>query len=197
MIASGRNSFVGSDCPENTYGATGRVFGLIAAPCKPCPRNMITDGAVRVNTSDACINPDGFGYASEGASRCAPGFYSLKGSRKPCQQCPFGRTTADNSALQRLVTDCYVKPGFGLVSSTGNTTDGTGFITDGSQLTSDAAVLLSVLECPIGFWGAGLTVSATCVKCPLGSTTEEAGRISMSQCSSKCCALPATSNCLG
>jgi hypothetical protein len=29
---------------------------------------MITDGAVRVNSSDTCINPDGFGYASEGES---------------------------------------------------------------------------------------------------------------------------------
>jgi hypothetical protein len=30
---------------------------------------MITDGASRVNSSDACINPDGFGYASEGEPR--------------------------------------------------------------------------------------------------------------------------------
>jgi hypothetical protein len=50
-------------------GAAGTVYGLMAAPCKPCPRNMITDGLTKVNSSDACINPDGFGYASEGASR--------------------------------------------------------------------------------------------------------------------------------
>jgi hypothetical protein len=27
---------------------------------------MITDGLTRVNNSDACVNDDGFGYASEG-----------------------------------------------------------------------------------------------------------------------------------
>jgi hypothetical protein len=59
MIASGRNTFVGRDCPNNTYGAAGRVYGWASAPCKPCPRNMITDGLSRVNTSDACINPGG------------------------------------------------------------------------------------------------------------------------------------------
>lgn len=67
MIAAGANGYVGSDCPANTYGAAGKVYGLTAAPCKPCPRNMITD-MVRVNNSDECINPDGFGYASEGES---------------------------------------------------------------------------------------------------------------------------------
>jgi hypothetical protein len=68
MIASGRNMFSATDCPVNTYGVTGKMYGLAAAPCKPCPRNMITDGAARVNSSDACVNPDGFGYASEGES---------------------------------------------------------------------------------------------------------------------------------
>jgi hypothetical protein len=67
MIAAGANAYHASDCPENTYGASGKVYGLVAAPCKPCPRNMITDGLTRVNNSDACINPDGFGYASEGS----------------------------------------------------------------------------------------------------------------------------------
>jgi hypothetical protein len=66
MIAAARNVFSASDCPVNTYGVAAKMYGLAAAPCKPCPRNMITDGALRVNSSDACINPDGFGYASEG-----------------------------------------------------------------------------------------------------------------------------------
>jgi hypothetical protein len=43
MIAQGANAFAGMDCPANTYGAAGRVYGLTSAPCKPCPRNMITD----------------------------------------------------------------------------------------------------------------------------------------------------------
>lgn len=61
MIASGPNTFAGMDCPANSYGAAGRVYGLRAAPCKPCPRNMVTDQLVNANSSDACINPDGFG----------------------------------------------------------------------------------------------------------------------------------------
>jgi hypothetical protein len=61
MIAQGANHFAGMSCPANTYGAAGRVYGLRAAPCKPCPRHMITDGLTNVNSSDTCINPDGFG----------------------------------------------------------------------------------------------------------------------------------------
>lgn len=60
---------------------------------------------------------------SPGASRCAKGFYALKGSRKPCQQCPAGRTTVDNVQYQRLRSDCIVDAGFGVVNSTANSTD--------------------------------------------------------------------------
>lgn len=77
-----------------------------------------------------------------GASRCAPGFYSAKGSRKPCQQCPQGRTTADNPALQRVVTDCFVMAGFGVVNTTSNATDPYNPTTDGG--------MLPVLDCPVG-----------------------------------------------
>ena len=71
MIAQGNNLFVGKECPINTYGAAGKVYGWAAAPCKPCPRNMITDGATRVTSMDVCVNDNGFGYASEGTSGCA------------------------------------------------------------------------------------------------------------------------------
>jgi hypothetical protein len=37
------------------------------------PLTLCERAQVKVNNSDVCINPDGFGYASEGASRCAPG----------------------------------------------------------------------------------------------------------------------------
>jgi hypothetical protein len=70
MIAQGANKFAAQDCPINTYGAAGIVYGWAAAPCKPCARSMITDGAVKVNNSGVCVNDDGFGYASEGESCC-------------------------------------------------------------------------------------------------------------------------------
>jgi hypothetical protein len=66
MIASGKNNFTGMDCPINTYGASAIVWGWAAAPCKPCPRNMITDGLEKQSSMDACVNPDKFGYQSEG-----------------------------------------------------------------------------------------------------------------------------------
>jgi hypothetical protein len=82
MIAQGKNLFVGKDCPVNTYGAAGKVYGWAAAPCKPCARNMITDGATRVNNSDVCINDDGFGYASEGECHTP---VVLACTQAPCQ----------------------------------------------------------------------------------------------------------------
>lgn len=180
MIAQGKNDFTGKDCPANTYGAAGKVYGWAAAPCKPCPRNMITDGAVKVNNSDVCVNDDGFGYASEGASRCAPGFYSAKGSRKPCQQCPTGRTTEDLAAKQRFITECLVRPGFGVVNSSSNGTDAFNPDTD---LPADGLVALPVLECPVGYFSAGGALGAKCQRCPAGSSTEGTGSTDASACS--------------
>lgn len=41
------------------------MFGWMSAPCKPCPRNMVTDGTKKTNASE-CVNANGFGYSSEG-----------------------------------------------------------------------------------------------------------------------------------
>lgn len=180
MISQGKNLFVGIDCPENTYGAAGKLYGWAAAPCKPCARNMITDGLTNSNNSDSCINPDGFGYATEGASRCAPGFYSLKASRKPCQQCPSGRTTADDTAAQRLITDCFVKPGFGVASSHTNSTDA--FNIDTTGLDNATIIALPVLECPVGYFSGGHAVDTKCTQCPAGSTTQAVGSTSVTDC---------------
>lgn len=101
-------------------------------------------------------------------------------------RCLAGRTTADNATLQRVVTDCYVMPGFGVVSSVGNSSDGTGFLADTSTLTADVAVSLPVLQCPLGYYGAGGSLGAVCTRCPLGSTTEDVGATSATQCSGEC-----------
>jgi hypothetical protein len=180
MIADGKNAFTAKDCPINTYGAAGKVYGLVAAPCKPCPRNMITDGKTRVNSSDVCINDNGFGYASEGASRCAPGFYANKGSRKPCQQCSTGRTTTNSTLQQRLLSDCFVKAGFGVVNSTLNSTDA--FNINASALAAAQQALLPVLECPVSYYGLGNSTAGRCTPCPAGSTTQAPGSSSISDC---------------
>jgi hypothetical protein len=82
MIAQGANTFAGMSCPANTYGAADRMYGLRAAPCKPCPRNMITDGITNVNSSDTCINPNGFGE-SRAASAALPALLSSKRTLQP------------------------------------------------------------------------------------------------------------------
>jgi hypothetical protein len=120
-----------------------------------------------------------------GASRCAAGFFALKGSRKPCQKCPHGRTTADDVTRQRVFTDCFVSPGYGLVSSTGVSTDGTGYLADGTSLSNDTAAVMTALECLVGYYGPGGTIRSTCVKCPAGSTTDDVAATSAAQCSSK------------
>ena len=99
MIAAGANAYRASDCPENTYGASGKVYGLVAAPCKPCPRNMMTDGLIRVNNSDACINPDGFGYASEGLCRCLVGRFSSASRKSPVADCYAGHLASSHLAM--------------------------------------------------------------------------------------------------
>lgn len=142
---------------------------------------MITDNKVKVNNSDICINDNGFGYASEGASRCAPGFYSAKGSRKLCQQCPTGRTTADNPSLQRFSTDCTVKAGSGVVNSALNGTDA--FNINITAMNSTQQAKLAVLECPVGYFGVGGSINAKCTPCPAGSTTEQPGSTAVSACS--------------
>jgi hypothetical protein len=184
MIAQGVNTFAGMGCPINTYGAAGKVYGLTSAPCKPCPRNMITDGAVNVTNADVCINPGGFGYASEGASRCAPSFYAAKGSRKPCQQCPPGRTTADDLALQLFITHCVVKAGAGVVDSAINSTDA--FNIDTTGFNDTQKVSLPVLECPVGYYGPGGALDSHCTACPAGSSTLNPGATSASDCSGAC-----------
>ena len=141
---------------------------------------MITDGLEMQSNASACINDDGFGYASEGASRCAPGFYSAKGSLKPCLTCPFGRTTADDPNLQAYITHCVVKPGYGVVNSTANSTDAFNIDVSGLDPTTQAA--LNVMECPVGYYGLGGEVGSKCLKCPCGSSTQATGVTSEASC---------------
>jgi hypothetical protein len=123
------------------------------------------------------------GYASEGASRCAPGFYALKGSRRPCQSCGPCRTTLDNPAFQRLISDCIVQPGCGVADSSANLTDA--FNPDTTGLDDTALAQLPTLECPMGYYGPGNATGAKCVACPDGSTTQQPGKTAVTDCNGK------------
>jgi hypothetical protein len=122
-------------------------------------------------------------HTPAGASQCAPGFYSAKGSLEPCQQCPAGRTTVDNPQLQAFITDCIVKPGFGVINS--SAAGLAAFAVNTSNLTAQMQASLLVLECPVGYYGLGGEAGSTCTQCPCGSTTTVTGAASEDACSGK------------
>lgn len=157
---------------------------------------MITDGLTRVNNSDVCINDDGFGYATEGASRCAPGFWATKGSRRPCLQCRLGRSTTDIASQQRTISDCRVRPGWGIVNSgsngDGSTSCADAFNPDVTGLNSTQLAALSVLECPIGYYNGNFTVDGKCQACPAGSSTQQPGSTNVTDCNGECTTTTAT-----
>lgn len=121
--------------------------------------------------------------ALAGASLCPPGFWSAKGSMKPCQQCPPGRTTVDDPGQQANITDCLVKRGFGVVNS--SATGLAAFAVNTTGMTLQAQAGLVVLECPVGYYGDGGEVGSTCTQCPCGSTTTVTGAIDAANCTGK------------
>lgn len=110
--------------------------------------------------------------------QCAPGFYARKGSKQPCQQCLLfpARTTADNPKLQRTIEDCIVAPGYGVVSGSD------AFDVDTTSMNTTELAALPVLQCPVGWFGAGNTTGAKCERCD-GTSTLEAGASSAEACS--------------
>lgn len=119
--------------------------------------------------------------------RCSAGFYSAKGSRRPCQGCAAGRTTLDDPSAQRFVTDCFVKAGSGVAKSALNAADA--FDIDVSGLSPEQLVALPVLECPLGYFGEGGTLGAKCKPCVAGSTTDAAGAVAATECNGELCCL--------
>jgi hypothetical protein len=118
-----------------------------------------------------------------GAARCAPAFYSAKGSLKPCQACPAGRSTLDDPTMQARITDCLVRPGHGVINSTAAGVDA--FSLDVSVMTAEQQAELLVMECPVGYFGAGGDVGSTCTKCPCGSSTQATGATTEADCNGK------------
>lgn len=145
---------------------------------------MITEDADNPSSSaDDCINPAGFGYSSEGASRCPVGFYSEYGSRKPCKKCPEGRTTMDMPLMQQKPTHCFVLPGFGVALTNKSNANATEvFGVDTSSMTIDQAASLAVLQCPVGWYGSGGDLDSSCVPCPCGTTTQASGSDNITDC---------------
>ncbi|KAF8072349.1 hypothetical protein HT031_000008 [Scenedesmus sp. PABB004] len=161
-------------CPANTYGVANTTFGLINAPCKACTKNLYS--AAASTSFDACLNPGGFGYTSEGANQCPDGFWAAAASMQPCEPCPEGRTTLyepGNGTLQDSITDCIVPAGSGLYD--GNSTDP--WNPSGNTTNTGAK------PCPVGYYSAG-GASALCLPCGDANSTMGVGSTTCDSCAS-------------
>lgn len=56
------------------------------------------------------------------------------------------------------------------------------FNSDLTGLSQQQIIDLTVLQCPIGYWGGGDTLAAQCTKCPDGATTKEPGSLTIDDC---------------
>ncbi|KAF8065592.1 hypothetical protein HT031_003193 [Scenedesmus sp. PABB004] len=162
--------FIGSPCPNNTYGVATTTNGLASSPCKPCARNTFSP-PLSTNYS-ACVNPAGFGVGPDGASACPPGYYAAAGSLVPCLKCPPGRTTDFNSTRQTSINDCYVMPGMGVYD--GNSTN--------PWNPSSVNATTTVLPCPVGYFSTGLSTTSVCTPCPTSGSTYSQGATSLAEC---------------
>ena len=157
-------------CPNNTYGVANTTFGLINAPCKACTKN--TFSAAGSTSFQDCKNRAGFGYTSEGANQCPPGWWAGAASMEPCVQCPSCRTTSytpGDGALQASEAHCLVAPGCGVGSDLPPSEWQNGTV-DGPAG-----------KCPIGSYSTStsdagpLTANTTCTVCELGTSTSQTG----------------------
>ena len=200
--ASGTTAFTASLCPINTYGAIELTWGLKFAPCKPCPRGLITLEA-GMTSADNCTNPSGWGYNGFTAEICASGSWAAPSTLMTCTDCPIYRNTTSISPLggipftdaisalplpstygtdQDHYTDCKVMAGYGVLTTANSV-----------SLSLEQKAALDIGECPIGTFGVGGEVASVCTACAatagdgsggLGpySTTEEAGAASAADC---------------
>ncbi|WIA29465.1 hypothetical protein OEZ86_011966 [Tetradesmus obliquus] len=111
-----------------------KKYGRLATPCTQCPTNMITSGdsanlkvaniqvinptndqqtgdfvaesSEGYYTVDSCFTKPGYGYLQGASQKCADGYWSAGGTRLPCTQCPFGRTTNFNADINKDAADC-------------------------------------------------------------------------------------------
>jgi hypothetical protein len=177
--------YVASFCPNNTYGATVKSYGLKFQPCKPCPRGLYSGPASDSETD--CLNYAGFGFNGFTAEACPAGSYVAANSRLDCQLCPVYRNTTANTSApfftdaslpatsttlgdeQDAIEDCKVIPGYGVVTApSGNAT---------------ADVMLDVAPCEIGSFSLGGAVGTNCTTCTFPTTNNETAS---TVCDSKC-----------
>lgn len=158
-------------CPANTYGVANTTYGLINAPCKACTKN--TFSAEGSTSFKDCKNLAGFGYTSEGANQCPPGWWAAASSMEPCVQCPFCRTTSytpGNGSLQASEAHCLVAPGCGV-----------GFGNDPSEWDNLDGTNGTAGKCPIGSYSTSTsdagptTANPTCTLCANGTSTSQPG----------------------
>ena len=161
------------NCPNNTYGANAKSYGLKSQPCKPCPRGLYSPPAS--NDLSSCVNFAGFGFNGLTAEPCQPGYYKSANELGNCSWCGYGRNTTARTSppfftdttlpatiitlgdAQDGVEDCKVAPGYGM---------------DPFDISGDPAadVAKGVQPCIQGFFSLGGEFTTVCSPCPPPTT---------------------------
>lgn len=177
MVSSAGGGFAARPCPAASYGPAETVWGLRLTPCRPCPKNMVTD-ITPATSLEHCINPAGFGIGSDGsAAACPTGSFTGKASMEACTRCAAGRTTLVQPAV--AATDCVVLPGHGVTNPDDPKAP---FAVDVESRSKEELAKLPVLQCPVGLYSEGNGVGSPCMPCAAGATTEDDGSKSIEDC---------------
>eukprot|EP00878_Enallax_costatus_P026846 GHUV01028850.1.p1 GENE.GHUV01028850.1~~GHUV01028850.1.p1 ORF type:complete len:672 (+),score=69.23 GHUV01028850.1:1615-3630(+) len=166
-------------CPNNTFGVAADTFGLVSAPCKACSKNL--KSASGSKSFRDCLNPDGFGYTSEGANQCPDSFWATAGSMAPCEPCPDGRYTSyvpRDGSWQSSIASCKIRRGYGIYSASAADPWNPEVL----------AASMNAHPCPIGFASAGdsdgllLTENPVCKSCMNGTSSSDVGSATCDVC---------------
>jgi hypothetical protein len=87
MIYKARNCGAGTTPVANSYGVTGKVYGLAQTPCKLCPAGTVVDSTKPPSSNYletlkgfwdplACVTKPGYGWDGRVATVCAKGWYN-------------------------------------------------------------------------------------------------------------------------
>ena len=158
-------------CLDGTFGSESKTYGVFSLPCRGCQAGMSTldanpalsalDKEVLLNRRpDDCYTLPGYGYdsRSQSAQRCYQGSYSAGWDRELCSFCAEGYTTPEEGAISS--DQCVIAPGWHLEVKQGE----------------------KPLPCDYGYYCPGMSLTATAVVCPEGTTNTRLMATSVAEC---------------
>jgi hypothetical protein len=157
-------------CLNGTFGYAVDTYGVFNLPCRPCQAGMSTmdakDGVDPTNVTNVepadCYTLPGYGYdrKAQAAKQCLAGSFAAGWSKDPCMLCPDGYTTPSDGAT--TADQCVIAPGWYW------------------DVRASQAV-----PCDEGYFCPGLTLNASAVACPEGTTTSKEGSEAITSCDGK------------